>query len=99
MKRALFFVVGCLALLPAASLAQFTLRTAPEPLVRQVRISPNNPTAGSTTLWTTSINGGMSKGIDNGTTITWSPMATSLPTTRREPPPRRSKRVAERGRD
>src|SRR5262249_24613639 len=40
------------------------------------------PSAGQTTLITTSMGGGMSKGVDNGASITWTPFATTLPTTR-----------------
>jgi hypothetical protein len=80
-SRGLLAAASLLALAPQAG-AQFTARTAPEPQVRQLRILPDTPSPGSTTLQAISINGGMTRGIDNGTTITWTPMATSLPTTR-----------------
>ena len=62
--------------------SQFTSRAAPEPYVRNLGIFPDVPVAGSTTIYAISLGGGMFKGVDDGSDITWAPHAASLPTTR-----------------
>jgi len=64
------------------ALSQFTSRAAPEPLIRGLNFFSNSPLPGNTTLYASSLGGGMFKGVDDGTNITWTPHATALPTTR-----------------
>ena len=58
--------------------AQWTFRAAPQPLIRNITVTPNSPTTGTNTLIVSTLTDGMYKGLDNGTTTTWQKISNGI---------------------
>lgn len=65
-----------------ATHAQWNYRVAPDPIVRTLRVFPNTPVAGTTTLIAATLGGGIFKGVDNGSSWIWQGINNGLPTGR-----------------
>jgi hypothetical protein len=59
--------------------AQWTFRAAPQPLIRNVTVFANSPVAGTHTLIASTLTDGMYKGIDSGSTTTWTKIGNGIP--------------------
>lgn len=74
----LLALLACFACIGSA-FAQWTFRASPQPLIRNISVYANNPVAGTHTLIVSTLTDGMYKGIDNGTTTTWTKISNGIP--------------------
>jgi photosystem II stability/assembly factor-like uncharacterized protein len=75
-------VVSAFAALPAVSGAQWISKNGPEPYIRALALSTNNPVSGTNTMFAATLGAGVFKGVDSGSSWTWQQMNAGLPTGR-----------------